>query len=649
MARSSGNLFTNLGVALLVVMAGVQIWQLDRIEGRLVGGAAPAAPAASSGGAPAPSPSTAAADCTRLPYWKNDLAATAEPGNILTMPRSCLVDWAKAKPGGTLRRIWGSDPNGMSIYGDGGNSADVRELYRYFSNRLAYRDQPEAPETWAPELAEYISYSEDHLTITVRLRKGVKWHTPQVDWASGKYEWLKGEHELVADDFLFPLELVMSGLPATKKVGAVRSDFVNLAKAEKVDEHTFRLVYTEPDHANLTNLIEDLEPFPRWLYGYDESGKAFPPEVVGERLKDHWYNDRPIGTGPFRFVEWKQAERIVMEKNPDYWGEPVAFDKVELKMIADKSAWTREFQNQNLDLAHILPNGYRTDVKVWTDKGEPPFGDKRANLGMNPYFAYFYVGWNLRRPLFTDVRVRQALTYALDRQSLLDFVYAGLGTLIAGPVTPLQKSCYDESVKPLPYDLDAARKLLAEAGWTDTDKDGVLDKVIDGRKTNFEFRFLVYAGSQEWTTIANQMVESYKKIGIKVTPEALEWPNMQSRMQERDFDAYSGSWSMGWEYTPYNLWHSATADKKDTINYIGFKNPELDPLIEDYAKDFDESRRAETCRTITRKVSESYPYTFLFARTTPVLYWDWVNPFDMLPDTPNRDLRRMSFNRTPGT
>ena len=626
MKRSNG--VTNVLLRGLLVLGGVQIWQLDTIEG-LVGRARIAD---DSGKVDPPPP--VAGDCTSLPYWRSDQEATDDPANVLRMHTRCMVT-ASTRVGGDLRRIWGQDPNGLNAYGDGGNSADVQEIYRYVGNWLAYQ-QVDAPNVFSPELAQKVLVSGDGRTITITLREGVMWHPAGV--TAPRHAWLAGPHELTADDYVFVFENILNPDMAGR-FAVVRGALSELVGVDAVDRYTFRLTVSARRHATLSNVLRQ-GPLPRWLYAYDEDGHSIDKATFPTEFLKHWYNQRAIGTGPYRFGEWKQGQSITLSANDDYWGERPSFGHVLLQLIQDKAGWPRAVQNKELDFAHLLPAQYRTAVLEAPPEGI--FGDPHVKSGLNKVFSYFYIGWNRQNPLFADARVRRALTMGIDRQALLDNVYYGLGEVISGPLTP-QSECYDRAVAPWPFDPSAAAALLAEAGWADTDHDGTLDKMVGGARTKFAFTMILYGASEEWRTIGNQFAEAYRKLGIEVSLDPEEWATYQQRLKKRDFDAYSGSWSLDYEYDPHGLWHSSTADIPESSNFISFRDPQMDALIDAFEIDFDEQHRRATCFQMHTLLHEDEPYTLLFSRTNPVIWWDWLNDLEFFPANPGRDLRYYSF------
>ena len=243
-------------------------------------------------------------------------------------------------------------------------------------------------------------------------------------------------------------------------------------------------------------------------------------------------------------------------------------------------------------------------------------------------FGYYYLGWNADRPIFADKRVRRAMTLALNRQQIIDSVFVGLGQMSIDGARIQPGSPYnDPDIKPVPFDLDAAKKLLAEAGWQDTNGDGILDKQLkpgDQARTPFEFTLLVYGSSKEWGALANIFKEDLLKIGVKMDIDSAEWSLMQKRMDEKSFDAFTGGWVTSWETDLYQIWHSSQADIPKGSNRVGFRNKEADGIIEKVRVTFDEAERTNLFRSFHRIVNDEQPYTFVVARKDVVCWWNDV-------------------------
>lgn len=626
--------FVALGV--LVLLAIINTVQLNNVERRVRDNSAALQSLMRDGVRSTEGNGTPAACDISPPYTysEEEEAALDDPANLLARPTKPLAVGDPVRCGGTLNFKEGSDPRGLNVYI--ANGADVTKFARINNNRLATRVLGDE-DTYVPELAIKVTSPDDGLTYRIQLRKGVYWHRPTVDWSTGRYDWLEGDHELTSDDYKFVFDM-LANAQVTGRISALRNYFESLESFTVIDDHTFEIKYTERLFTNLGQIL-DLEPAPRWLMMYDEDGREFDAATWGLKVNEHWYNRKAIGTGPYRFVEWEPGVRLIYERNERYWGEPPTFDRLYVQIIKDQVAWPRKLKTGELDISQLQPEQYRTEV---LEGGEPYLGQEKLSLARQPTMTYFYMGWNTGTVFFSDKRVRQAMTHSLDRQGLIDNVFHGLGTLHTGPVAK-QSPCYDKTVEPWAYDLALARKKLDAAGWKDLDGNGIREKIIDGETVEFEFSFLIYGSSTEYETLANIWREDLLSVGVKMVPVALEWSTMLKRMDERDFDGYTGAWVTSWDTDFYQLWHSSEADKPNSSNRIGFRNPEADRIATELRREFDPTRRADLCHAFHRMVHEEQPYTFFYQRERPVLYWDHVNTPQFSLVWPYRDPRRWSF------
>jgi peptide/nickel transport system substrate-binding protein len=233
--------------------------------------------------------------------------------------------------------------------------------------------------------------------------------------------------------------------------------------------------------------------------------------------------------------------------------------------------------------------------------------------------AYSYIGWNQRRPFFTDRRVRLALGHCFHRERMIKEAYHGLGRPIDSCVHP-DTAHANTALKPVQFDLVQASRLLDEAGWTDSDKDGIRDMVINGEKKSFRFTLLRPAHAPTWDRVSEIFMEDLAKVGIKMDSKALEWPELLKIYESKDFEATTGGWQMGLEPDFMQIWHSSEADKPGSSNKIGFKNAKADELILKLRRTFDPAERIRICQDFQAIIAEEQPYTF-FRVVENVLIW----------------------------
>ena len=252
--------------------------------------------------------------------------------------------------------------------------------------------------------------------ITFSLRKGVLWH-------DGK--------EFTAEDVKFTYDKIMDEKTNTVR----RSDYELVKKAEILNPYAFKVTYRQPFSPGLST----------WGMG------ILPKHLLeNQDINTTSFNRRPIGTGPFRFVEWVTDERITVEANPKYFDGKPHLDRIIYRIIPDPSLTEMELLTRGIDAYPVWPFEFQRMKEV-------PF----LNVYSQPSLGYTYIGYNLKNPLFQDKRVRQAMTYAINREEIVQYVLYGLGVVANGPFPP-QFWYSNPHVKPLPYEPAKARQLLAE-------------------------------------------------------------------------------------------------------------------------------------------------------------------------------------------
>ncbi len=416
------------------------------------------------------------------------------------------------------------------------------------------------------DLAESWEISADDLTITFHLRRDVKWH----DGAP-----------FTAEDVLFTYRLLVD--PNTPTAYAER--YRQVAEAEVVDVHTFRVRYHKPLATALVSWAFYVHP--RHLL---EGG-----EITKSPLASH-----PIGTGPYRFVVWKRGEKIVLEANPDYFEGPPYIQRILYRVIPDASTMFLEMQSGGLDYMGLTPLQFAMQT-------DTPAFRRRFRKYRYPASAYSYLGYNLRRPLFQDKRVRQALSYAIDKQEIIDGVLLGLGQVASGPYKP-GSWVHNPDVRRYRYDPERARALLTEAGWLDSDGDGVLDR---GGKP-LAFTIITNQGNDQRVKAGEIIQRRLSEVGVKVKLRVVEWAAfLKEFINPGNYDATI----LGWNITPdpdgYNVWHSSKTGPRE-LNFTFFKNAEVDNLLEAGRRTFDQAERKRIYYRFQEILAEEQPYTFLY-------------------------------------
>ncbi len=441
----------------------------------------------------------------------------------------------------------------------------------YLNSYLLILDKEKA--ALKPELCvEMPTISADHLEYTLKLRKDAKWH-------DGK--------PVTAHDVKFSFDTMMNDKVDAERTRGYYSDIKSF---EVTDDHTLKVVYKQPYYFTLYSFY-DFPIVPKHCFANMKDPADF---------NTHPYNDNPIGCGPYKLEKWEKGNQIVLVRNEEYWGRKPNLKRIVFKIIQDDTAAVAALKRGELDLMAVPPSRWEKDLK--NDK--ELLKEYVQYEGYRP--QYFYIGWNAGKPLFADKRVRKAMTMLCDVKDWINAAFYGHATQITGPHY-FQSKEYVKDIKPLPFDPEKAKELLAEVGWTDSDDDGVLDK--DGKK--FEFEFLITTQNPYAEKLATMMKEQCKKVGILLTIRAMEWGAFLEQLNEDKFDCCTLAWSWDWpENDLYQVWHSDSIANRGS-NRVKFKNEEADRLILDVRREFDDKKRMEKARKLHEIIYDEQPYTFL--------------------------------------
>lgn len=320
-------------------------------------------------------------------------------------------------------------------------------------------------------------------------------------------------------------------------------------------------------------------------------------------MRDSNFGRNPIGTGPFKFMEWKSDEVIRLIRNEHYWDGAPEYEEYVMRIIPDSLTQEMEFYAGAIDNYSVQPHQVSRFSKE----------NKYQSFSSIGYF-YSYIGYNIRNPLFKDIEIRTALGMAIDIDPIIKYVLYGEGERVTGPY-PKITEWYDPDVKPLPYNPEAAIKILNSKGWK-KNSDGWLEK--DGKI--FEFNFITNSGNLIRKNILTIVQESWRKIGVKSNTQLFEWAVfLKDFVNTLKYDALVLGWSMGIDPDLYQIWHSSQAGPKQ-LNFVGYKNTEADRLITRIRKEYDRLKQVKMARELHRIIARDQPYTFLYVtKSTQVL------------------------------
>ena len=409
--------------------------------------------------------------------------------------------------------------------------------------------------------------------VAFSLRDDVRWH----DGAP-----------FTSRDAAFTYAAIMDDATASPR----KPDFDLILRVEMPDERTFRVIYRKPYSPALES----------WMI------PLLPAHLLEGKPQDWWvknFNRTPIGTGAFKFAEWRTNEFLRVERNPDYFDAPGPWlDGIVYRFMPDQLTLRLAFETNQVDFWGAEP---------WTVTAF--VGDPRFNVFTSPTSSYTYIGWNLKRPLFQDPLVRRALAHAVDVPSMVRYILYGHGLQSTGIFTP-QMWFFDPTITPLAYDPEKARQLLAEAGWK-PGPDGTLQK--NGER--FSFTLITNNGNEVRRDIATLAQDGLKKLGIEVKVELYEWAVfLKNHINKGDYDAMVLGWSLGNSYDQFQIWHSSQANPEQ-LNVVGYKNPKADRLLDEIRQEYNREKIIAMAGELQRTIYDDQPYLFLYVPEGTSVMW----------------------------
>jgi peptide/nickel transport system substrate-binding protein len=419
--------------------------------------------------------------------------------------------------------------------------------------------------TFRPGLADSWEFSPDSLGITFHLDPKARWH-------DGK--------PVTAADVVWSL-----GACKDERIAWSAIRWMDrIEKVEAVDSLTVRFDFAQRYPYQLMD-ASTCYPLPKHLL------EKIPPAA----MKNAAFNRDPVGDGPFKFKSWTPQQSVEIVANEDFFRGRPHLDGVVWRIIPDWTSLITQLHSGDVDLVTgIQPSFY-----------QPLKADPELNVYSAPGRRYVYIAWNLRDPLFADRNVRRALGMAIDRQGIIDALLYGQARVMNGPF-PSVLWAYDPDIRPLPYDLEEAKRLLAGAGWKDTNGDGILDKA--GRP--FRCQLLTNSDNTLRMDMTVAIQSQLKRLGMDVRPRGLEFVTFIKKLEDKDFQAAVGGWNSQIKVDLSDLWSSESIE--DKFNFISYANPVVDSLIDLGTRTFDTERAKRIWGEAQQMISDDAGYTFLF-------------------------------------
>lgn len=476
--------------------------------------------------------------------------------------------------GGTFVRNIELEPLSLHPIAASDGYADLVNLYVH--DTLAAR-HPQSGE-FVPRLAERWEVSKDQKSYTFFLRKDAIFQDGL---------------PVTAEDVKFSFDAIFE--PAYKAL-SLQPYFEGVVKVEVIDPTTVKFYLKDTYFQNFSSIVS--------LY-------VIPKHVYGDVEKSRRMTRTAVGAGPYSIDRFAKGERIVLKRFDKWYGFNTAawrgtfnFATIILRFVSEQAKALELLKKGELDFSPLLAESY-----VWKTEGDP-WGKKVFKFEVENKMPkdYGFVGWNLRREFFKDRGVRVALAHLMNREEMIQKFRYDLSLPATGP-TYLQSEYASPKVKPFLYDPKKAAILLAKAGWKDTNKDGVLDKLINGKREDFRFT-LIYANKDTEKYWASYQ-EDLRKVGIQMELKNIEWKLLMKALDEGNFDAVAMAWATTLEWDPKQLWHSSNAVPGGS-NFVGYKNPEVDRLIDQARMEPNKAKRVEQLRRVYELIAADAPYAFLF-------------------------------------
>ncbi len=444
-----------------------------------------------------------------------------------------------------------------------------------------------------PALAEKLDVSKDRKTMTYTIRKNAVWQdgTP-----------------ITTDDAEFTYQKLFDPKVEASSKRAYLGEF----KFDKVDSSTFKLTVENPNVNTLANIQDDFTIIQKKQY-LNEPDFNKAKAIIN-----------PVGSGPYRVKAFSRDQKLELERVKGWWGESLPafknlynFDSIVYRIIPDTTLAYEKFMKGEINLIEMNAEMFGNRVKgADKDKfGLEPGTNKSVwakNFRTEAPASYYYIGWNLKNPIFAGKKTRQALAHLVDYDMLMEKVY--YNTVVRcyspfGSLTP--NTAPDQKTKSFGFNPKKAIEMLKADGWADTDGDNVLDKVINGKKTKFEFALRYNSENPIRAKVSQIVKEQFKKAGIMVNVQAMEWNTLIAEIENRNFDAVVSGWAKGSFHPDANqIWNSKSFLNKGS-NYVAYSNPEVDTLIADSMKELDVKKRVKIMQKMGSIIYDDQPYLFL--------------------------------------
>ena len=449
-----------------------------------------------------------------------------------------------------------------------------------------------------PGLAEKVDMSKDKKEYTFTLNKNAK-------WSDGS--------PVTSDDFEFTYNKLMD----PKVEAAAERSFMNGVTFQKIDTLKFKFMVAVPKYNSLS-VLTGFTPLQK---------KQFEHEADFNKSRE---NLHPIGTGPYLLKTISRDQYVTLERNPNWWAKDLPefraqdnFDTIQFKIIGDPALKYENLLKGNIDTLSFAADQYATQVKGVdkdkfgdkADSGKPIWASQFPTDGALPWYG---LGLNQKNPILSSLKVRQALAYLIDYDAVTERAYF---KTVYQSVSPF--GSHTDNIPPelkvggaQRYKLDPkkAAALLKEDGWEDSDKNGTLDKMINGKKTPLHLEVKLYSSNAAAMKAVQIFKETFKKAGIELMIRPMDGTALYKDFDDKNFDLVYMGWGGGSIYPdPKQNWHTDSIANGGS-NTVSYSNPKVDKLIDQANLEFDKKKRTKLLQGINRELYHDLPYIFLVER-----------------------------------
>ena len=484
-----------------------------------------------------------------------------------------------------------------------------------------------------PNTLEPLPYLADSYEISSDRKHYTFFLNPHAKWEDGS--------SITADDVVFTFSTIMN----PKVEAAPLRSYYDGISVEKKDSRTVRFTVSDPKFDTLRTLY-GLSPIQKKQFAaVDDFNKS--PGIL-----------QPVTSGPYRLKNFSRDQSVTLERKVNWWGSQIPHLKNQfnaatlvLRIITDESLAYERFIKGELDVTSFTAEQYASKV-LGADKDRIAKSAADAHKRKTKVWAkevknkaargFQYIGWNLRNPLFADPKVRNALAHLVDYQQINDKVFYGYVVQASSPFGSFTQNSDPQLRTPgilKTYDRKRGIQLLREAGWSDSDRDNVIDKVINGKKTPFRFTLKFNSNNPQRAKIAQVIKENFRASGIDVQVASMEWNAFLDDVDNRRFDAVVLAWTGTNFPNAKQIWHT-DSQKDQGSNFIGYSNKAVDELIDKSNATFDLKARAPLMQQINRLIYADQPYLFLTEQTSLLAGFNekvrsqsgvWAYDYDVAP------------------